>query len=103
MPRRLHLPCAELRRLYESGMGTVVLAQRYHCSPATVARHLRRCGVALRTGRFEGRICDEAVLRRLYLEERRSITQIAAQLNVSASTVGNWRRRLGIPRRGRAP
>jgi uncharacterized protein YjcR len=38
----------------------------------------------------------------MYLDERQPLTQIAAALNVSVSTVGNWRRRLGIPpRRGR--
>jgi selenocysteine lyase/cysteine desulfurase len=102
MPRRFMLPCDHLRALYEAGATTITLANLYHCHPATIARHLRRCGVVLRTGRFTAKPCDEALLRRMYLDERQPLARIAAALNVSVSTVGNWRRRLGIPpRRGR--
>jgi DNA invertase Pin-like site-specific DNA recombinase len=85
--------------MYEAGVTTIMLARLYHCNPATIARYLRRCGVTLRTGRFTARPFDEALFRRLYLDERLPLTRIAAALNVSVSTVGNWRRRLGIPPR----
>jgi hypothetical protein len=42
-------------------------------------------------------------LRRMYLEERQPIVAIAAHFGVSASTVGNKRRRYGIPLRPRRP
>lgn len=101
MPRRLTLPCDHLRALYEAGATTITLANLYHCNPATIARHLRRCGIVLRTGRFTAKPCDEALLRQMYLDEQQPLTRIAAALNVSVSTVGNWRRRLGIPSRRR--
>jgi transposase-like protein len=101
MPRRLSLPCDRLRTLYEAGATTIVLARLYHCNPVTIARRLRQCGVALRSGRFAAKPFDEALFRRLYLEERLPLTRIALALNVSVSTIGNWRRQLGIPPRGR--
>ncbi|MCS6940737.1 MAG: helix-turn-helix domain-containing protein [Roseiflexaceae bacterium] len=101
MPRRLSLPCDRLRALYNEGATTIALARLYRCHPATIARHLRQCGVVLRSGRFAARPFDEALFRRLYLEERLPLTRIAVALNVSVSTVGNWRRRLGIPPRRR--
>lgn len=101
MPRRLSLPCDRLRALYEAGATTIALARLYRCHPATIARHLRQCGAVLRSGRFAASPFDEALFRRLYLEERLPLTRIAVALNVSVSTLGNWRRRLGIPPRRR--
>ncbi|ABU56410.1 hypothetical protein [Roseiflexus castenholzii] len=101
MPRRLSLPCDRLCAMYEAGATTITLARLYDCHPATIARYLRQCGVTLRTGRFTARPFDEALFRRLYLEEQLPLTRIAIALNVSVSTLGNWRRRLGIPPRRR--
>lgn len=102
MSRRLDLPCDELAAGYLAGRSVSALARSYACSPTTISKHLRDCGVALRPSRFVPAQVDAAELRRAYLEERLSIAAIAARFGVSASTVGNKRRRFGIPLRPRA-
>ena len=101
MPRRIELPCSELGASYLAGATTPVLALHYGCSPATIAKRLRDCGIALRNARFLPITLPEVALRRLYREERRPIAEIAAYFGVSASTISNKRRLYGIPIRPR--
>lgn len=99
MPARLTLPCSELRARYEAGQTTTMLARHYHCSPTTIASHLRACGATVRSSRFRPVQVSEEALRQLYLDERLSVAEIAEQLGVSVSTVYNKRRIYDIPRR----
>lgn len=101
MPRRISIPCDELCAGYSAGQSTGALARRYACSPTTVAKRLRACGVSPRSARFTPIPIDAAQLHRMYQVERRSIAAIAAFFGVSASTIGNKRRRYGIPVRPR--
>jgi uncharacterized protein YjcR len=101
MPRRIMLPCDELRAGYIAGQSSAALAQRYGCSPTTIAKYLRICGVPLRKARFASIAIDAAALQRMYLDERRPIAAIAAHFGVCSSTIGNKRRRYGIPIRPR--
>ena len=52
MPRSILLPCAELCSAYLAGQSTTVLSRRYACSPTTIAKNLRMCGITLRVSRF---------------------------------------------------
>lgn len=99
--RRLQLPSHELCAAYAAGQSTIVLARRYCCSPTTIAQHLRLCGMSLRRSRFAPIVVDALALRQLYLDDRVPITVIAAYFGVSVSTIGNKRRRYGIPPRPR--
>jgi len=101
MSPRVELPCDQLRASYLAGQSTTSLARRYACSPTTIAKRLHGCGVALRPARFAAVHVDAGALRRAYLVERLPIAAIAALFGVSASTVGNKRRRYGIPQRPR--
>ena len=101
MPHNLLLPEDQLCSAYLAGQSTTILAHRYGCSPTTIAKHLRLCGITPRPSRFAPAQIEEAALRRLYLDERRPITAIAAHFGVCASTIGNQRRRYGIPIRAR--
>ena len=101
MPRNILLPCDQLCSAYLAGQSTTILARRYSCSPTTIAKYLRRCGITPRPSRFAPVQIEEATLRGLYLGERWPIAAIAAYFGVSASTVGNQRRRYGIPIRPR--
>src|SRR5215212_5343417 len=103
MPRRVVLPCAELVTRYTAGESTTILARDYHCSPTTIAKLLRECGATVRSSLFQPIDIDEAMLRRLYLDERLPITAIAARFGVSVTTIGNKRRRGRIPPRPRLP
>jgi hypothetical protein len=101
MPSQIDLPCDELGASYLAGATTLVLAQRHGCSPATIAKRLRGCGIALRDARFRPIIIPEAALRRLYVDQRQPIAAIAAYFGVSSSTIGNKRRAYAIPIRPR--
>lgn len=101
MPRRITLPCDELCAGYIAGQSTGALARRYACSPTTIAKYLRASGISLRSSRFASVAIDVGALRQMYLGERRTIAAIAAHFGVSASTIGNKRRRYGIPIRPR--
>ena len=80
---------------------STAIAQRYRCSPTTIIKYLRRCGIAIRPSRFLGTEIPEAALRRLYLEQRLPLVVIAAYFGVSVSTINNKRRRYNIPIRPR--
>lgn len=101
MPRHVSLPCDELCMRYSRGESTTLLARMYQCSPTTIANTLRRCGMQLRRARFQAMPVPEELLRELYLVQRLPVADIASQLGVSPSTVGNIRRRFGIPVRPR--
>jgi transcriptional regulator of aromatic amino acid metabolism len=87
---------------YYAGQSTLALARRHGCSPTTIAKRLRACGVALRDARFVSIPIAEAMLRQLYLDERLPITAIADHFGVSVSTIGNKRRAYDIPTRPRS-
>lgn len=95
------LPADQLCAAYLAGQSTLELARRYRCSPTTVAKRLRACGVMIRRSRFAPVVVAELALRRAYLDERRPIAEIARIFGVSPATIGNKRRRYGIPLRGR--
>jgi DNA invertase Pin-like site-specific DNA recombinase len=102
MSRRFKLPCDEMRRLYEDErMTTVLLAFRYRCSAATVAKHLRLCGIRVRDARFVRRHIPADELLRLYLEEKLPLARIAEHFGVSISTLYNRLKEANAPRRGR--
>jgi hypothetical protein len=101
MPRSILLPCDQLCSAYLAGQSTTMLAHCYSCSPTTIAKNLRLCGITPRPSRFVPAQLEEAALRRLYLLERQPIAAIAAHFGVCASTIGNQRRRYGIPIRPR--
>ncbi|MBC8164016.1 MAG: helix-turn-helix domain-containing protein [Roseiflexaceae bacterium] len=98
---RVEIPYEELRELYVAGQSTLMLAQRYGCSPTTISAHLRRCGVQVRQARFREIDIPAAVLHDLYVLQRQSLAQIAQALGVSPSTIRNRCRSYGFPTRQR--
>lgn len=102
MAQRISIPCDELRRLYEDErQGTIAIAAHYGCSPATISTYLRRCSIAARPSRFQPIDLPADELRRLYLDERLPIAEIARRFGVSTSTISNRRRALHLPIRPR--
>ncbi len=101
MRQQIVLPYNELCSAYLAGQSTVMLARRYGCSPTTIAKNLRRWGITPRPSRFAAIPVDQATLRHMYLDQHLPIAAIAAYFGVSPSTVGNKRRRYGIPVRPR--
>lgn len=41
----------------------------------------------------------EVLLRRLYVDEDKTLEQVSAEIGVPLTTVGRWIRKFGIPRR----
>ena len=101
MPHWIGLPCDILGAEYRAGQSTITLARQYGCSPTTIAKRLHACGITVRDARYPAIYVAEALLRRLYLDERLPISAIAAYFGVSASTIGNKRRAYNIPIRPR--
>ncbi|HEX5689080.1 MAG TPA: hypothetical protein VFX76_03720 [Roseiflexaceae bacterium] len=101
MAHGMDLPCEDLANRYQAGHSTISLARQHGCSPTTIAKRLRACGIALRDARYTPIPIAEGLLRKLYLEERLPIGAIAVRLGVSVSTVSNRRRSYNIPIRPR--
>jgi uncharacterized protein YjcR len=99
LSRRPPIPCDELCRAYAEGQSSTAIAQRYKCSPTTIIKYLRRCGLSIRSSRFQATAIPEAALRRLYLEGRLPLPAIVAYFGVSISTINNKRRRYNISTR----
>ncbi|MFV9505560.1 MAG: hypothetical protein AB4911_13475 [Oscillochloridaceae bacterium umkhey_bin13] len=94
--------CEELHRLYvEQHLSLSAVARQVGCSPPTVAVRLRRCGIAIRSGRFVAHHLPRELIEQLYLIEALPMTEIATRLGVSIGTVHNRRRAYGIPTRSR--
>ena len=94
-----------LRRLYvREGKSMGEIARGLGCSTTTVGDWLRRHGIETRTSRVnppsdrdDG--LGEENLRRLYVEERLSSTEIAEETGFSRKTVCKWLRLHGIETR----
>ena len=94
---------AELRRLYEQQrLAPAEIADRFGVSSRTVRAWLRRLGIPLRPQpeRRGRRLPPTAAeLRRHYVADGVTITQLAAGYGVGRSTVRGWLADAGIPRR----
>src|SRR5690242_3801608 len=101
MAHSMDLPCEDLASRYQAGHSTISLARQHGCSPTTIAKRLRACGITLRDARYAPIPVSEGLLRKLYLEERLPLGVIAACLGVSVGTVSNRRRSYNIPIRPR--
>ncbi len=102
MPKRIDIPCEDLRRQYvDEHQGVVALAKHYRCSAATISKRLHACGIPVRASRFQPHHIPAEELRRLYEDEQWPVQDIARHFGVSVSTIGNRRRALGMPVRSR--
>jgi transposase len=94
---------AELRRLYEQQqLAPAEIAERSGVSGRTVRAWLRRLGILLRPQpeRRGRRLPPTAAeLRRRYIADGLTITQLAARYGVGTSTVRQWLQNSSIPRR----
>lgn len=99
---------ATLRRLYVDEEKTLAqIAVAYDCVPGAVRQRLLRAGINRRPpGGGRRPVLEDgataAQLRRLYLEEGRSIAEIARILGCTRDKVGRHLDHYGIPRRPRA-
>lgn len=100
---------ADLRALYENeGLGAEPLAERLGVSSTTITRWLIDAGIPLRKGRLKNRRrgqrdvlqpADARTLTRLYVEEERSVNDIARELGATVHLVRMWMDEAGVTRR----
>lgn len=104
MPRRIDTDEIELVRLYLSGMSAQKVADRLKYSKRSVLRVLRKRGVPRRhwAGPLNASYREKDLLRRMYEEERQTMTMIAEKLGASVGTIHRWIHKYGFERRRRA-
>ena len=77
-----------LSRLYLKEKKSIrAIAKITGCSYSSVVRRCRKYGIILRTSRHEKIKIDRAVLRKLYVEERKTVDEIAAILSCNPNTI----------------
>lgn len=109
--RRQLLPpaAAELRRMYEQeGMSSPAIARRLGISSHTARRWLTEAGIQLRSSPLKGRKRGGQTpvarppatdIARMYVEQGRSLNDVATELGATVHLVRTWMDEDGIPRR----
>lgn len=108
--RQLVSPAAgDLRHMYEQErLSSPEIAQRLGVSQQTAHRWLTEAGISLRRSPLKGRKRGERTpvarpgadeIARLYIEQRRSLEDVAAELGATVHLVRTWMVEDGIPRR----
>lgn len=91
-------------RYVEQGQSIAEIASELRVSEEGVRQALRRNGIDLRSKRAVRVVLDPELLRARYLDDRRTLHEIAEELGVSTETVRREAHRLGIDvRRPTAP
>jgi hypothetical protein len=94
------LDLEQLRRWrVDDRLAIAEIAARAGRPAATIAENLRKAAITIPPRRAERPALDPAVLRRLYVKEHRTLTQVAAQLCVSGPRVRSALLAAGIPLR----
>lgn len=88
-----HQYCVEGRNSYE-------IAELQGCSSTTIINWLRRYGIATKKRSDYKKVdIDESTLRKLYLEDKKSISDVSNLLHVCDNTVIKYLRKYGIKSR----
>lgn len=85
----------EIATKYLSGASTYDLAKEYDCHRYTISNNLKRMGIDV-SGHVEGRKYKTEEVIRLYVEEKKSVKQIAEMFNVCDGTIYKCLKRNGI-------
>ena len=94
-----HLTKAETRTIvekYKAGTSTYELAQEFGCHRYTISNALKRSGIVV-DKHVEGRKYQAEEVIRLYVEEKKSVKQIAVMFDVCDATIYKCLRRNDIP------
>ena len=104
-PRDPVQPAQEkIRQLYvKEALSIREIAARLHCAPESVSRYLRDQGIDPRPAHRPRSIgIREEDLKKLYVDEGRSVRDIAGILKCSKDAVHRRLQELGVERRGKA-
>ena len=93
-----HLTEAETRKIieeYNAGVSTYELAQEFGCHRYTISNALKRGGIIV-DKHVEGRKYKTEDVIRLYVEEKKSVKQIAEMFDVCDGTIYKCLKRNGV-------
>ena len=101
-PARARIPQTVAAEAYASGRSLTSIAAGYGVGKQTVGRAIDSTPVQRRRGRSRVEV-DSEWLRRRYVDDRRTISEIASEVGVSRTLIGHRLLGLGIPTRPRGP
>jgi len=109
VPRRIEIPEAELRHLYlEERLSQRQIATLLDCSKSTIGRKMQKCGTPARSKEEAAAFLPwsvdipETELRRLYLEEELTQSEIGRIFGCSGTSVRRKMQEYNIPSRSNA-
>lgn len=97
--QRIPVDSEEFREKYEAGMSTEKIAAEAGVSISVVRERLLECGVVFRKRWQISGSPGKARLEELYLQQRLSVRDIAAELGTNPTSVRHWLAQENIPRR----
>lgn len=87
----------QLQKLYVTqGKSTREVAKVLGCSPETVRMRCKQFGIPMRKPSRNGLKLDKSILKKLYLEENKSMTDIATICGCSIATISNKLKEFGL-------
>jgi len=84
------------KRYVSEGKSTREVAKMLGCSPETVRMRCKQFGIPMRKPSRDGLKIDKSVLKKLYLTENKSMTDIAAICGCSIATISNRLKGFGL-------
>ena len=93
-----HLTKAETRKIiekYKAGVSTYDLAQEFGCHRYTISNALKRSGIVV-DKHVEGRKYKTEEVIRLYVEEKKSVAELAKKFGVCDATIYKCLKRNGV-------
>ena len=85
----------EIAAKYLSGASTYDLAKEYSCHRYTISNNLKRMGIDV-SGHVEGRKYKTKEVIRLYVEEKKSVAELAKKFEVCDATIYKCLKRNGV-------
>ena len=94
---RIEVKKSVLQKLYvKEGKSSHKIAVTLSCSPETVLKRCNKYSIPLRNPGSKRIEIDKPTLRRLYIEDRKSITKIAKICSCSKSTISKRVKQFGL-------
>ena len=99
-----HKPIDEPERqkwyeMYEQGISVPSIAKSRGVDKSVIYRHFKKRGIVFERHPKKGATSRDLEWKRLYVDERKSLADIAREYGVSPTTVSNHLQKFGVPRR----
>ena len=99
--RKINIPKKELEEMYnEKGIGTPEIARKLNTTSSTVRRYLIQYNIPMRSSSsYRETNISKEVLNKKYINEMKTMDEIAVEFNVSRRAIGKKIKKFGIPAR----